>query len=306
MHDNTTTQYFLKRALLRKEEEEEEKAKEEKMRALSDRIRHNLPLTVAEREAWRRWMGIVPGSSSSSSGKRRKRKKRKKLPKSSSRSSSGCGRPCDRQRRVPAVQENRVYGASDSVHRRRLDIPVVQQRQVRSCGTENCGRSAVAVHRWPSTSLSCCRGSSPWSRLFSRSSRLPSCSSLPGGRCPCCGRLCAENCGNSAVAAHQQGLFYIPVVTQWLSPMVQTVLRTIQISRSPVAAPVMQVAGSSRRAGRRHSCRDTEADPHGLAGQKRFPSCAWTCGRCPYFAGRASLTGAGCEDHSRDPTVAAH
>ena len=27
-------------------------------------------------------------------------------------------------------------------------------------GAENCGRSAVAVHRWPSTSLSCCRGSS--------------------------------------------------------------------------------------------------------------------------------------------------
>ena len=100
-------------------------------------------------------------------------------------------------------------------------------------GAENCGRSAVAVHRWPSTSLTCCRGSSPWSRLF-----------LPGGRCPCCAGLFAENCGNSAVAAHQQGLL-LPVVAQWLSPIVQTVPRTTQIPQSlvdkVVAAPVVQV-----------------------------------------------------------------
>ena len=79
-------------------------------------------------------------------------------------------------------------------------------------------------------------------------------------------------------------------MAQWLSPMVQTVLRTIQISQSlvdkVVAAPVTQVAGLSGRAGRRHSCRDTEADPHGLSDHGDSPV-AWRCGRCPYYAGRS-------------------
>ena len=48
--------------------------------------------------------------------------------------------------------------------------------------------------------------------------------------------------------------FYIPVVAHWPSPMVQTVLRTIQIPQSlvdkVVAAPVMQFAGLSGRADR--------------------------------------------------------
>ena len=66
----------------------------------------------------------------------------------------------------------------------------------------------------------------------------------------------------------------IPVVAQWLSPMVQTVLRTIQIPQSlvdkVVAAPVMQVAGLSGRAGRLFPV-VTEADPHGLSDHRDSP-----------------------------------
>ena len=47
----------------------------------------------------------------------------------------------------------------------------------------NC--PAVAVHRRSSTSLSCRRDSSPWSRLFGRPLSFFSSSSLSGGRCPC-------------------------------------------------------------------------------------------------------------------------
>ena len=51
---------------------------------------------------------------------------------------------------------------------------------------ENCGLYAVAVHCWSSSSLSLRRGSSPWSRLLSSPWSFPSCSTLPGGRCPYC------------------------------------------------------------------------------------------------------------------------
>ena len=106
-------------------------------------------------------------------GKRKRKKRRKrKLPKSSS---SCCRRPCAQQRHVPAVQH------VDSVF-----ASVVQQRQVRGLmDLKNCGRSAVAVHRWPSTFLSFRRGSAPWSSLFSRPQRFPCCCSISGGRCPC-------------------------------------------------------------------------------------------------------------------------
>ena len=50
-----------------------------------------------------------------------KKRKKEKLPRTPR---PRCGRPCARQRQVPAVRP------PDSVHRRFLDIPVVQQRQV--------------------------------------------------------------------------------------------------------------------------------------------------------------------------------
>ena len=203
--DATTVSYLISVALAKKkveeenEKEEEEKAAEEvkareerkakleeKMLVINRRVRDGTA-TPAEEAAWRRWMGIAPGFSSSSSGKRRKRKKKRKrkLPKSSSRSSSGHGRPCDHQRRVPAVQEVRVHGASDSVHRRRLDILVVQ-RQVRGflvqktvvvpqlqfiVGRRHSFRAAEADPHGPVCSAD--HGDSAVAAYF-------------GGRCPCC------------------------------------------------------------------------------------------------------------------------
>ena len=133
--DGTALRFLVKKALDRQKEEEQAKVKREeeekeerRMQRINAKVSNDIPLTQEEREAWRRWI-LAYDSSSSSSGKRKKKRKRK-LPKSSSRSPSSHGRSCDHQRRVPAVQEVRVHGASDSVHRRRLDFLVVQ-RQVR-------------------------------------------------------------------------------------------------------------------------------------------------------------------------------
>ena len=88
---------------------------EERMLALNRRVRDDLPLTPAEHAAWKEW-ACRPLSSA---GKRRKRKKRrkKKLPRCAL-PRHGCRRPCDHQRRVPAVSPQT------------LGIPVVTQRQV--------------------------------------------------------------------------------------------------------------------------------------------------------------------------------
>ena len=77
-------------------------------------------------------------------------------------------------------------------------------------GAANCGVSAVAVHRRSSTSLSFRSGRSPWSRLLSR----PSCSMLPGGRCPCCA-------GRS-----------MPVVVQRQVLMVQILQKTVEVTQA--------------------------------------------------------------------------
>ena len=65
----------LEKAAKEAKEREERKAKyEEKMLVINRRVRDGTA-TSAEEAAWRRWIGIVPGSSSSSSGTKRKRKK---------------------------------------------------------------------------------------------------------------------------------------------------------------------------------------------------------------------------------------
>ena len=128
--DDRAVQILLQMALKKKkkrEEEREEKRRQEvaeherRMRVLDRRVWANEELTPEESLPWRAWAGHLPG------GKRKRKKRRKrKLPKSSS---SGCRRPCALQRGVPAVQ--RVDTFSAAVHRRLLDIHVVQQRQVR-------------------------------------------------------------------------------------------------------------------------------------------------------------------------------
>ena len=58
----------------------EEKAAEKheaKMKELSEKIRHDLPLADADLAAWRRWVGTT-SSASSSAGRRRKRNKRRR------------------------------------------------------------------------------------------------------------------------------------------------------------------------------------------------------------------------------------
>ena len=81
--DGTALRFLVKKALDRQKEEEEqakvkrneEEKEERRMKRINEMLRLELPVSLEEREAWRRW--IAP-SSSSSSGKRRKRKKRRK------------------------------------------------------------------------------------------------------------------------------------------------------------------------------------------------------------------------------------
>ena len=55
-----------------------------------------------------------------------------------------------------------------------LSSRTVWTRRSVTCGrAENCGFSAVAVPRWSKPSPSICRGSSSWSRLFSRPQCFP-------------------------------------------------------------------------------------------------------------------------------------
>ena len=258
--DVTTTRFFLKMALQRKEEEEEQAKEEERMRALNDTIRRDLPLTVAEKEAWWKWICVAPSSSSSGKEEEEEEEEEERLLLVLLIAKVGD---------VPVLFSDKFQQSNV------LPVPLVQSiydfwTGAWFDGAENCGRSAVAVHRWPSTSLSCCRGSSPKSRLFSRSSRLPRDSQLQFvARWSTF--MCRKLRQFQQLQLTNKG-FYIPVVAQWLSPMVQTVLRTIQIPQllvdKVVAAPVKQVAGLS---GHQHPCRGAEADPHGLADQRDSP-----------------------------------
>ena len=91
--DSATLRFLTASALRRTKKEEEEQAKvkrkeeERRMKRINEMVRFELPVSIEEREAWRRW---IASSSSSSSGKRRKRKKKRKrkVPKSSSSCSS--------------------------------------------------------------------------------------------------------------------------------------------------------------------------------------------------------------------------
>ena len=142
--------------------------------------------------------------SSSSAGKRRKRKKRT-LPRCPPHR-RGWRRPRVLQREVPAVQGVRVDSASDSVHRRLLDIPVVQQRQVRGSMVQK----TVVV---PQLQFIACRrlafraaDSDPHGLACSEDHR----DSPVAVRCQVVDvpfvDVNVQKTGESAVAAHQQGL----------------------------------------------------------------------------------------------------
>ena len=126
--DDRAVQFLLQMALKKKkrEEEKEERRRQEevaehdrRMRVLDRRVWDDEELTPEESLAWRAWAGHLPRRT-----RKRKKRRKRKLPKSS----SCCRRPCALQRHVPAVQ--RVDSVFASVHRRLLDILVVQQRQV--------------------------------------------------------------------------------------------------------------------------------------------------------------------------------
>ena len=61
-----------------KEKEKEEAEYERRMQVLNRRVRDDIPLSPAEYEAWHRWSGLPPLSSSSSGRKRKKKKRRKR------------------------------------------------------------------------------------------------------------------------------------------------------------------------------------------------------------------------------------
>ena len=77
--------------------------------------------------------------------------------------------PCLRHFLRMDLSEQPVSGAAQRRRQRRLRSYAWRQSpEAWSRTADHSGFSAVAVHRWSSTSLSIRRGSSSWSRLFSR------------------------------------------------------------------------------------------------------------------------------------------
>ena len=131
--DDTSVHFLLEMALLWPEEVEQLRQAERRKLAREEKEKEE----KKEKEIFARWTAEYLNSlsqSSSSTGKRRKKKKRKrrKLPKAPL---PRCGRPCARQRQVPAVQVVHVLdGALLQFIDRVLDILVLR--------TETCTLSA--------------------------------------------------------------------------------------------------------------------------------------------------------------------
>ena len=186
--DNTAAKFLLQQALKLKKEEEEEKERrrkreeaqhEARMQELHRRVMANDQFNPAESYAWRKWAGHLP-----SEPRRKKKRKKKKLPRAP-RPRQGRRRLCDRLRQVPAVPFPVMHLFMLPVLF--LDMPVVVLRQVPGLMVQK-----TVVHpQLPSIygrrhSLLSSRGSSPWSRLFTRPQRFSSCCLISGGRCLCC------------------------------------------------------------------------------------------------------------------------
>ena len=192
-------------------------------------------LNPAESYAWRKWAGHLP-----SEPRRKKKRKKKKLPRAP-RPRQGCRRLCDHQRQVPAVR-----------------IPVMMQRQVPPpCAVLGQApglmvQNTVVRPQLPSIygrrhSLSSSRGSSPWSRLFTRPQRFSSCCLISGGRCPCC-----AGCAVSPV---------LPWRRSWRSHSCRSLRNRRPFFLTAVNCGLSAVAVHQHR--RRHPFRAANADPHG-------------------------------------------
>ena len=185
--DATTVSFLLREHLMlrKKEKEEEERRRkreeaqhEARMRELDRRVWADEQLTPAESYAWRKWAGHLP-----SEPRRKKKRKKKKLPRAR-RSRQCCRRLCDHQRQVPAVSPQ-TFGIPVMMQRQVptvhsfmlpvqfldtfLDMPVVVLRQVPGLMVQKTVvRQQLQSIEGRRHSLSFSRGSSPWSRAFTR------------------------------------------------------------------------------------------------------------------------------------------
>ena len=213
LHDDAIVQFLLQQSLLaRAQEEEEEEAREleevkrmeeavTKMQRLEAEVmlyagRDRSQLSDLEYAA----VTLVALSDAlrrrRERRKKRKKQRKKKLPRAPR---PRCRRPCVHQRQVPAVRSSVVTQRQvPTVHSFMLpvqfldtvfDMPVVVLRQVPGLMVQK----TVVRPQLPSIfgrrhSFSSSRGSSPWSRLFTRPQRFRSC--CFGRRCPCCAGSC--------------------------------------------------------------------------------------------------------------------
>ena len=257
---------------------------EAEMKLLNDRVHHDLPLTEAERAAWRRWMGLVP--SSSSSGRRRKKKKRRK-------------------RRLPRGVRIRLCGQ--------------KSRSRSSLSGAQCSLWSSTGLRCPASWLVCTKWTAPRSSSFLAVAcamlvwlvtiHLALCYLLAssGSGCSASWPIWTRRNDSSCVVVdswqwHVQIWFYWlfctsfcfsrpPVVLPrcsaswpvWTSLTVSwcSCFRLQQTVEFPQLQSLMVVD---------ISCRGAEADSHGLAvsaDQSNSPVARGQGGRCPYFTGRA-------------------
>ena len=252
---------------------------EARMRELDRRVWADEPLTPAESHAWRKWAGHLPSEPRS-----KKKRKNKKLPRAPR---PRFGRPCALQRQVPAVQGVRAACASDSVHLRPLDIPVVQQRQVRGSmvlktvvvpqlqsieGRRHPFRDAEADHH------------GPCSADHGDSAVAAHC-----GRCPCC-----------AGRADSQVL---PWRRPWRSHSCSSLRNRHSLSSDCRKLQIFRSCSSSRSFS---SFRDDESLPHGPCDHRDSPVAFEHGSQCTYYAGRAGVRPCrGAEAHSHGPDCSA-
>ena len=131
------------------------------MDRLEDRILQGSPVSVAEKEAWRRWASRGGEFSS----RKMKKRKKKKLPRGYSQcktvqktEKTPQEQGCDRRSCTDKFQQFVVLGAVQSVHRQSTDFPLCAETCAlsKNCAADRCDSSGAALG--PGCVHACCSG----------------------------------------------------------------------------------------------------------------------------------------------------
>ena len=181
-------------ALRQRKEEERQKELEEREEAQKRTDEEQsllaVPRALRTPEQKRRIDEICAESLASRSSQLARRKRKKKLPRCTL-PRQGCRRLCDHQRQAPTVSPVYSFMLPVQLLDMVFDMSVVVLRQVLGLMVQKTVvRPQLQSIEGRRLFLSFSRGSSSWSRLFTRPQRFFSCFSISGCRCPCCSGSC--------------------------------------------------------------------------------------------------------------------